>query len=532
MTALAQDKKIDTVEFNVVSKYKPVITEAEKLNSNPSIADTAKVVRKADYNNFVNSQYPTLYTPSPLDALRMKGEPLDKLFHSYFIGGAGNYNTVYGEYYFNCLRSRDWDYGIHLNHISSEATLSGYGNSAYAFNDVNLYGEAFLHNHTLYAQADFDNHIVHDYGWNINNATLTDNASITRQSFNYFGGLFDFKSTYKDSTTIGHDLSASYYNFSDVYNVQENNVDVNLHAFTWYDKQRIDVKAYAQYYGDKSRADTSNTLNLEFNPYFTTNEKHWDARLGVKVDYDATSKVTAYPDFIGRYHVASDVFMIYAGVDGNKTFNSYRNLAAMNPFIQDTLNMKYTYTVLHIFAGVTGALTNDLTYNVSGYESHMKQMPFFVTDTNEILANRFTVVYDNVRIINGHADINYRVMEALKLTLAGDYYNYVPTDQLKAWYHPDLIVSLGGQYTLQKKYVFSALFDYIGNQYAPVNVGGVETSKTINGYPDLNIGFDYRYNHFLTAFVNLNNLANISYQRWLNYPTQGFNAMVGVRLAF
>src|SRR5579863_98735 len=107
--AYAQQKKIDTVEFNVVSKYKPVITEAEKINNNPNIADTAKVVRKADYNNLINSQFPTTYTPAPLDAIHMKGEPLDKLYHSYFMGGVGNYNTLYGEFFYNCLRSREYD---------------------------------------------------------------------------------------------------------------------------------------------------------------------------------------------------------------------------------------------------------------------------------------------------------------------------------------------------------------------------------------------------------------------------------------
>src|SRR5579863_4111590 len=112
--AFAQEKKIDTVQFNVVSKYRPVITDAVKLNNNPAIADTAKPARKADYTNLLNSQYPTNYIPDPLEAMRMKGEPLDKLYHSFLNAGLGNPNTLYGELFFNSLRSRDYDYGVHL----------------------------------------------------------------------------------------------------------------------------------------------------------------------------------------------------------------------------------------------------------------------------------------------------------------------------------------------------------------------------------------------------------------------------------
>jgi len=530
--AFAQNNnKLDTLEFSVVSKYKPVINDAVKLNDNPAISDTIKPKRKADYNNLVNSQFPTYYTPDAIDAIRMKGEPLDKLYRSYLNLGVGNYNTLYGEYFFNCLRSKDYDYGVHLNHLSSDATLGGEGYSAYAFNDINLYADTYFHNHILYGQFDFDNHIVHDYGYDITQDHLTDN-NLTLQSFNNIGGLLDIKSDYKDSTgAINHNIGVGYYNFSDAYSSVENNLNIKAHGFTYYDKQRIDINLTGDYYSEKSRSqDTLSTLNLGFNPYFTANGKHWDARLGLKVYYDAIDKINTFPDFIGRYH-AGDDFLIYAGVDGDKTFNGYKSLAAMNPFIQDTVSMKYTITTVHFFGGFAGSLTSALTYNLSAYESEIKQMPLFVTDTNETLRNRFAVIYDNIRVINGHADVSYLLKDNVKFTLSGDYYDYNPTDQLKAWYHPNLQISLLGQYIYQK-FTFKAAFYYLGVQYAPISVDGQEVAKQINGYPDLNLGCDFHYNRLLTAFVSLNNLANVSYQRWLNYPTQGFNALLGVRLAF
>jgi hypothetical protein len=137
-----------------------------------------------------------------------------------------------------------------------------------------------------------------------------------------------------------------------------------------------------------------------------------------------------------------------------------------------------------------------------------------------------------VRLINIHGDLNYIVKENLKFTLSGDYNNYTPTNQLKVWYHPNMEISLTGQYIFKKSFIFNAMFTYLGAQFAPVNIGGTETVKTINGYPDLNIGFEYTYTRVLSVFINVNNIANVSYQRWLNYPTQGFNVLGGIRLAF
>ncbi len=536
----AQPQKIDTVQFNVITNYKPVINDAVKLNDNPAPDTTKKIKREAEYNNLINSQYPTQFSPSPLDAIYMRGEPLDKLQRSYFIGGLGNYNTLYGEYFFNSLRSRNFDYGIHLNHLSSQDMQADNSYSGFAYNDVNIYGETFLPKHTLYAQADFDNQIVHDYGYN-RNADVINNNDSTRVNYNKVAAAVNYKSNYKDSSEINHDLSASYHNFTNVlnsttYRADENNVNLNAHAFTYFDDQRIDVKASGIYYDDNDLRGNVNTWNFKFNPYFSGSGKTWDAHLGLKLFYDALNGVNLYPDFLGRYHIAHDAVMIYAGADGDKTYNSYEMLANMNPYIEDTTDKKYTFTKIHLFGGLTGTITDNLTYNLSGAQSYIENMPLFMTNIDEPLMNRFMVVYDNVRELDIHGDMDYKAKKDWNFILGADYYGYTPGTQQYVWYHPDFEGSLLGEYTLQKKWVLKLQAFVIGTQYAPSTelVNGVTVTNAVldNVYPDLNIGADYHHNSFLTVFLNLNNLANIQYQRWINYPTQGFNAMVGVRLAF
>ncbi|HTB33032.1 MAG TPA: hypothetical protein VK808_13465, partial [Bacteroidia bacterium] len=265
----------------------------------------------------------------------------------------------------------------------------------------------------------------------------------------------------------------------------------------------------------------------------TTAETHWDAHLGANVYFDPVDKkANVYPDLLVRYHIAQDVVMIYAGIDGNETFDSYKSLSDRNPFVQDTMKLHYTYTEYHAYGGIAGSITQQLTYNASVAQSMIKNMPLFVTDTLEPLKNRFTVVYDNVKVFNIHGDLDYKWKNNLSIILAGDYNIYTPTNQLKAWYSPALKISATGKYTIRNKYILKAEFFVVGSQYAPEIVNDAITAKTLSGYPDLNLGAEYKYNKSFTAFLNLNNIANVAYYTWDNYEMERFNFLIGIRFGF
>ncbi len=528
----AQQKPFDTIEVNVITRYKPTIHDAVKLDNNPAVADTVHLERNVKYD-LVNTQYPTSYIPPQISALQIKGEPLETLYHSFLNAGIGNYNTLYGEYFFNSLRSNNMDYGFHLNHLSSDFTTNNYGYSAYAFNDIEAYGERFFAQHTLTADAGFENHILHDYGYNTAENMIIDNNT-TRENFDLYDGSLDYASSYKDSSRVGHDIKLKYYNLDNtIYNASENNVNADMKFFTYFNQQRIDLKVHVNYFDDNNELGSSSNTDILFNPYFSTYETHWDAHLGANVYYNTIDKkANVYPDLLARYHIAQDVVMIYAGIDGNETFNSYKLLSDANPFVQDTMKLNYTYTQYHVYGGITGSITPKLTYNLSGGQSLIKNMPLFITDTLEQLRNRFTVVYDNVTVTNMHGDLDYKWRNKLSIILAGDYNIYSPTNQLKAWYNPALKMSATGKYTINDKYILKAEFFVVGSQYAPQMIDGVMTAKTLAGYPDLNLGIEYKYNKVFTAFLNLNNIANVAYYAWDNYEMERFNLLIGIRLGF
>src|SRR5580700_3182644 len=77
----AQQKAFDTIQVNVITRFKPTIHDAVKLNTNPGVADTVTLSRNVKYD-VINTQYPTTYTPPQIPAMQLKAEPPERLYHS------------------------------------------------------------------------------------------------------------------------------------------------------------------------------------------------------------------------------------------------------------------------------------------------------------------------------------------------------------------------------------------------------------------------------------------------------------------
>jgi outer membrane receptor protein involved in Fe transport len=55
---------------------------------------------------------------------------------------------------------------------------------------------------------------------------------------------------------------------------------------------------------------------------------------------------------------------------------------------------------------------------------------------------------------------------------------------------------------------------------------------TLDSYFDINANVGFKYSDRLTAFLRANNIANQAYQKWLDFPVQGFQVVLGVNYKF
>ena len=140
-------------------------------------------------------------------------------------------------------------------------------------------------------------------------------------------------------------------------------------------------------------------------------------------------------------------------------------------------------------------------------------------------------------IISGQ--LAYQKLEKIKVYGKGEYFAY---GSEFAWHKPDFKLTLSGTYDLADKILVRANVFVIGKRktfsYLPIEdveviaVTGDKYIYNLRPFIDANLGFEYRYNKKLSAFVNFNNFAGKKYFRWTAYPVQGFNLLGGVTLAF
>jgi len=137
------------------------------------------------------------------------------------------------------------------------------------------------------------------------------------------------------------------------------------------------------------------------------------------------------------------------------------------------------------------------------------------------------------------ASLTYQLNEKLKIDGIGRFYSYETKNQAFAWNLPQLQFMVRGAYNLYDKFLVNLEGNLETGRQALVYGPGQDIKqengqyyKALGTIVDLNLGFEYRYNTRVSAFLQFNNLAAQRYNRWLSYPVQGFQVMGGITARF
>ena len=515
-----------------VGKFNPTIVDANKINENPVVNDSTKKLPVKGYN--INSKkINTGFDVAPIIPAQMIGEPLTKLYNALVKLGFGNYTTPYGEVWCNTLRSKDYAYGIRMKHLSSSYTAKDYGFAGYSDDEVSLTAKKFLKEHTLSTNFDYTRNLVHCYGYDPTLFSLDKDATVQR--FNYVAANVELMSHYSKAERYNHDVKLSYYNISDLFNASENNIKASGFVQTKINKEVYRLNADVDYYNYKTSKDTVNNTIISLNPNVYATGDRYKAAVGVIATMDNLdgTKFYFYPKIDLSFNVLENVIIPYVGATGGLHKNSMKAITDENPFVLSQLTLKNTDNKYELFGGIKGMVSSNIDYNACATYKNIGNLAMYVNDTKDILANKFDVIYDDATELNVRGEVGYQMREKIRFNLSGDYYNYKMTTELRAWYMPQVKITLSGNYSISDKIIVRVDLFYLDNQYAKTTaVDGTVIATKLNNMFDANLGGEYRYNKKLGFFINFNNIANVRYYRYSNYPTQRFNFMLGLSYSF
>lgn len=566
--ALAQKKqdKMRTEEVNVVKSYTPTISDAFKIKETPALNEEGTTAKETVKYSIFSFPVASTFTPSKGGAEDVDKEELGRFYKSYATFGGGNFGTLNAELFATQdLNSEEYVAGM-LRHLSSQGGIKGVAldNSFYDTSLDLTYG-AEAKELSWNINLGYQNQIYHWYGLPTNfmdalTPTIHDIivAGINpKQSYNTI--TLDSKIEFDES--ILEASSFKFAHFSDAFGSSENRFYAKpSFQFPAFGKQ-IKLNAIVDYLGGKfeNNYTRTNTEPLEYgytnfglSPSYELEKDNWTLHLGLGLYYsldakNSNNKLFWYPQVTASHKIVGDLMIFYAGAEGGLDQNSYLNFVDENPFLSPTLQIAPTNKKYDVFAGLKGKLADNISYNIRGSfldennKALFKSNDFSANFNNQPYAygNSLQVVYDNVKTVRFFGELKADITEAIHFGANGTLSVYNTKTQAEAWNLPAIQLNVNLDYTINTKWYAGADVFFVGSRKdLQINTDLITflpltyVPTTLKSYIDLNAHVGYKHSERLTAFLKANNIANQAYQKWLNYPVQGFQVVLGANYKF
>jgi hypothetical protein len=375
------------------------------------------------------------------------------------------------------------------------------------------------------------------------------------QSYNniYLGSKIEIEGS------IIKDASVKFNHFSDNFGSTENRFYVKPSFELNISDKLIKTNVIVDYLAgsfEKSYWNTNGTLvkygftNFGIAPSFAINEDDWTVNIGVGLFYSMNAeknnnKFLVYPQINASYKVVGDLMIFYAGAEGNLEQNTYSDFVNQNHFLSPTLDIKPTDKQYDVFAGLKGKLTNTMSYNLrASYVNEKNRALFKSNDYNEnsgnedyAFGNSLQVVYDDMKTVSFYGELKADFFDDVTFGIDGTFSSYSNKFLAEAWNLPAMKLNAKIDFNITEKWYAGANVFFVGerkDQKLNTNIVYVVAPSpiTLESYFDVNAHLGFKYSDRLTAFLRANNIANQAYQKWLNYPVQGFQVVLGVNYKF
>jgi hypothetical protein len=563
--SFAQKKEqIGTETVNVVKPYVPAISDAFKAKeATPSAEEEEMAKKEAVKYSIFSFPVASTFTPSKGKAEGVEREKQVHLFKNYASIGLGNYGRFIGELFVNeDLNTTDYVAGM-LRHHSSQGGIKNVElNDKFYDTSIDLVYGSNQKEKAWNIDLGYKNQIYNWYGLPAGfGSILTPEARATlidginpQQAYNTItaGGKIEFSEGFLSKVT------AKFNHFSDAFGSSENRFYAKPSLQFEVMDRIVKTNLIVDYVGGSFKKDYLNTNSLKYGftnfgiePVFVMQEDDWTLNIGAGLFYsldleNKNSKFLVYPKINASYKVVDDLMILYAGAEGNLEQNSYQGFVGENPFLSPTLNIAPTDRQYDIFAGLKGKLTNTVSYNVKGSYAYERNRALFkgneydentTENADYAFGNSFQMVYDDMRTVRFYGEFKADFSDSVSFGIDGTFSSYTNDSQMEAWNLPSIKINSNLDFNITEKWFAGANVFYVGERKdLKVRIDranqGTQTPVALPAFFDANVQVGFKYSELLTFYLRTNNITNKAYEKWLDYPVQGFQAVIGANYKF
>ena len=231
--------------------------------------------------------------------------------------------------------------------------------------------------------------------------------------------------------------------------------------------------------------------------------------------------------------IVNDIMIFNAGVRSSFLQNSYAQFSKENPFVAPQIDVKTTYIPIEAFLGLQGKITQILDYTTEVSYRSVEQLALFLNISSQnlnspyLLSNSCGVTYADAQVFKLFGDLHFELGKNISLGGAFNYQQYQVQNDSKAWNLPNLVLESYVHYK-SRPFEIQSTLNWVSNRSDLFFNNEVD----IEGYVDVNASGAYYFSRQLKAHLNLYNLLNNKYNRYLHYQVQGIQALAGLTYQF
>ena len=515
LNLFAQENELGK-KVRIVSKYKTVLSKANKLDYKPVIKDS--VVQQVSFDYYlkakkVKSFYNLVENEYPKYSIKSK----EDFGNNYIRLAAGNNMRFLGEYAYSNDFDEKYNFGFYLKSNSSAGTVRHNKKSR----DIGLVDQTALvyisqlENDKSYGLSmSYNRYIQHYYGGveyvNANKETK---------------GTFSTNVFYKNilSSEIKYGVNIDYTNFADKYSdAFENMIKTDANVNIDLGNSELVLGLEIDYLNSRYDNDFA-SASLE--PHFKTSFGRLKLDFGFGISqyvgdnagFYFYPKSNLYLDILGRE------LGLYVKIDGGVENNNFLNSWKTNPFVVVTKS-KQSYTRYDISGGLKGRYDNLFWYDFGVSYSNINDFRSY-----KIEDSHFVQYYSDEKIFVFDAEFGINIDE--DLSVLSKFTNYSFNDEAPSNI-PNCEILFNAKYKFSKQISFGSDLYVVGTRNTSIAIGGTDKFETKGIIYDFRLNADYEFSKYINAFISVNNIFNQHYERWEEYPVTGINLLAGFTICF
>ena len=266
-------------------------------------------------------------------------------------------------------------------------------------------------------------------------------------------------------------------------------------------------------------------------PAFQLTTPNVKLHIGIQPTWDNGS-FAALPALTIEAKLTDMSWLVEAGWNGNFQKNTFRSLAAINPWINSSSNFLSSLAntkIIEQYLGIKSGSGSHFTYEAKFLFLKFNNQALFINNTTD--GKSFTAVFEpQMQAVRLHAEAGYTVGESLSFLASTSYTSYTSLQQnQKAWGLLPFEMTGTMKWKLRKDLLIKAdAFLWDGSAYIDKSGNAAKSDPVA----DINLGAEFTIVPRLNIWLQMNNMLNTTYQRWNHYPVLGFNVLGGVVYSF